>query len=134
MNFKIVVFLVDILIKFFHVKVGFFADDEEGDSVVGVEVVEIENVGCHMFEDEHDVVAAVEVGLLVFGCGCSDSFLALDLLHHLSHVALVHQLGSGFAWFVALAFFEGMFSLFGVDHVVVQFEVAFIEVLVVADS
>lgn len=46
-------------IKCFHVMIGLLADDEEGDEMVGVNVVEVEDIGGDILEDEHDVVALV---------------------------------------------------------------------------
>lgn len=67
--------------------VGFLADDEKGDQVVGVDVVEVEHVGSDVFEDEHDVVSFVQIDLLVSLNGVGDF---LSLLVHLLHLLEVH--------------------------------------------
>jgi len=67
--------------------VGLLADYEEGDEMVGVDVVEIEDVGSYVFEDEHDVVTLVKIDLLVSFNRLGDLF---SLFVHLLHLLKVH--------------------------------------------
>lgn len=39
--------------KLLHFKVGFFAKNKHGDSVIGLDLVEIGDEGGHKFENEH---------------------------------------------------------------------------------
>jgi hypothetical protein len=48
-----------VFVEVFHVVVGLFADDEQSDGVVGVEVDEVVNIRGYVFEDKHDVVPIV---------------------------------------------------------------------------
>lgn len=60
--------------------IGFLGDDEESDTVVGVEIIEGVDEWGHVFEDEHDVITSVQVELLVAVQGSSYLFLLLVLL------------------------------------------------------
>lgn len=63
--------------------VGLLADNEERDEVVGVDVVEVEDVGSHVFEDKHYVVSLIQVDLLISLDSVGDF---LTLLVHLLHL------------------------------------------------
>lgn len=80
--------LLEGSIECLHVVVGLLADDEERDKMVGVDVVEVEDVGSDVFEDEHDVVPLVEVYLLV-SLHCVGDLL--PLLVHLLHLLEIHR-------------------------------------------
>ncbi len=79
-EFEYVIPAAYVSIEAFHVVVGLFGDDEEGDAVVGVDVVEGVDEGSDVLEDEHDVVATVQVQLLVTLQGCCYLLLLLVLL------------------------------------------------------
>jgi hypothetical protein len=79
-------FAFDVVAELFHIMIGLLADDEECNSVVGVDIVEAVDVGGDVFEDEHDVVSAVEVELLVFFNVLGYLLLLLVLLHQLLDV------------------------------------------------
>ena len=68
--------------------VGLLADDEERDEMVGVDVVEVEDVGSDVLEYEHDVVPLVQVYLLVSLNCVGDLF---SLLVHLLHLLEIHR-------------------------------------------
>lgn len=80
--------LLEGSIEGLHVVVGLLADDEERDEMVGVDVVEVEDVGSDVLEDEHDVVPLVQVYLLV-SLDCVGDLLSL--LVHLLHLLEIHR-------------------------------------------
>ena len=53
------------MMKGFHLMVSLFAEDEESDLVIGVDVVNAVDVWCYKFEDKHDVVSFIEILFLV---------------------------------------------------------------------
>lgn len=73
--------------------VGLLADDEEGDFVVGLDLGELIDVGRDELEDEHDVVAPVQVELLVLLQRVVDFLLLLVLLQQPRHVVRLYRLG-----------------------------------------
>lgn len=60
--------------------IGLLTDDEESDSVIGIDFEEGVDVGSDVFEDEHDIIPVVEVGSLVILDCLLDLLLFLHLL------------------------------------------------------
>ena len=107
--------------KSFDFVVGLFGDDEEGDCVVGTDIFEAIDVGSDEFEDEHEIVPFVEVNLLVL----LNFFIFLDKL---IHVHLLRGLDND----LFLAFLLFHLFLLGVDVVLIDLDVFFVELLVLA--
>lgn len=120
----------DIGKEFLHVMVCLFADDEESDAVIGVDVEKTIDVGRHVFEDEHDVVTLVEVLLFVLFGGKSNPLLLLILLHQFLQIH----------WFLLLDHLDRLELLLlvgvplSINEVLVDLHVSFVEVPVVVDS
>jgi hypothetical protein len=72
--------------KTLDVMVCFFGQNEEGDSVVGSDIIKIIDVGSHELENEHDVVSLIEVGLLVFLNELHYFFLLLVFYYQFVHI------------------------------------------------
>jgi hypothetical protein len=51
--------ILDVIVELLHVVVGLLADDEQRDSMVGVDLKKGVNVGRHVLEDKHDIVSTV---------------------------------------------------------------------------
>lgn len=64
-QFHEVGFGFDMLVEGSHLMICLFAEDEESDLVVGLDVHEVVDVGGDELEDEHDVVSFVEVQFFV---------------------------------------------------------------------
>lgn len=105
----------DVLDEVLHFVVCLLTYDKEGDSMVGtwVDIVEIVDVGSDEFEDEHDVVTFVKVGLfkllyslrnLLFLFVLLDKFVHVNLLSRLYYnllftLLLLHSLWLNFSLF-----------------------------------
>ena len=109
--------------------VGLLADDEQGDEVVGVDVVEVEDVWSDVFEDEHDVVSLVKVDLLV-SLDCVGDLLSL--LVHLLHLLEINR----YLLFYLLDFLHWLL-LVGITlcvyQILINFELSLIEIPVIGN-
>jgi hypothetical protein len=67
--FKEVNLFASKVVELFHVDIGLFANNEQSDSVVGIDVEEIIDVWSHKLKDEHNIVTAIQVkfGIFLYG-------------------------------------------------------------------
>lgn len=60
--------------------IGFFADNEESDSVIGFNVVKIIDIGSDEFEDEHNIIPSVKIYFFILFKSNSAFLLFFSLL------------------------------------------------------
>lgn len=66
--------------------VSFFADDKEGDSMIGLDGEEGVDVGSDILEDEHDVVSMIQVNFFIVLHGLCNFLFLFVFLQELLHV------------------------------------------------
>jgi hypothetical protein len=58
-DFQEIDLILDVVVELLHIVVGLLADDEQRDSMVGIDFEKGVNVGRHVLEDKHDIVSTV---------------------------------------------------------------------------
>ena len=107
--------------------IGLFANDEERDTVISLDVVKVVDVGSDKLEDEHNIVSSVQINLLVSLNRLANLLFFLIFLKKLLHINFSCRLGND----LFLAFSLLHLPLLGIDIVIIYLDVFFIELLIV---
>ena len=104
--------------------VGFFAENKKSDLMIGMDLVDADDVGGHKLEDEHDIISLVDIFLFILLNGSWYFFLLVCLFLHFFNVGHAHS----FYYIIFCAFFP-----FDVEYISLDINFSLIKLLILLD-